>query len=151
MNFTHSSSRTVVTVWGPILGTGSFSGVRILAEALRGHVGWRPMWRAAAPKVGYDVVIVGGGGHGLATAHYLAAEHGIANVAVLEKGAIGLGNVGRNTTIVRSNYFEPENIRFYDLAQALGALRAGSRLQRDGEPARHPQPVPCRGPARPLR
>jgi heterotetrameric sarcosine oxidase beta subunit len=93
--------------------------VRILAEALRGHVGWRPMWRAAAPKVAYDVVIVGGGGHGLATAHYLAAEHGIANVAVLEKGAIGLGNVGRNTTIVRSNYFEPENIRFYDFSLKL--------------------------------
>jgi len=84
------------------------------------------MWRAAKPKPAYEVVIVGGGGHGLATAHYLAAEHGITNVAVVEKGAIGLGNVGRNTTIVRSNYFEPENIRFYDFS-----LKLWERFERD--------------------
>jgi methylglutamate dehydrogenase subunit A len=84
------------------------------------------MWRAAQPKASYEIVIVGGGGHGLATAHYLAAEHGITDVAVVEKGAIGLGNVGRNTTIVRSNYFEPENIRFYD-----ASLKLWERFERD--------------------
>ena len=67
----------------------------------------------------YDVVIVGGGGHGLATAYYLAKEHGITNVAVLEKGWIGSGNAGRNTTIIRSNYLLPGNIPFYELSLKL--------------------------------
>ena len=79
-------------------------------EALLGHGGWQPTWRDAAPKQSYDIIIVGGGGHGLATAFYLAKEHGLTNVAVLEKGWIGSGNAGRNTTIIRSNYLLPQNI-----------------------------------------
>src|SRR6187551_3490101 len=86
----------------------------LLKEAFRGHTGWTPAWRKAEPKADYDVVIIGGGGHGLATAYYLATEHGITNVAVLEKGYIGSGNAGRNTTIIRSNYLTPEGVRFYD-------------------------------------
>ena len=70
---------------------------------------WTPAWRDAAARRRYDVVIIGGGGHGLATAYYLAKEHGITNVAVLEKGWIGSGNAGRNTTIIRSNYLLPGN------------------------------------------
>ncbi len=91
----------------------------VLREALRGHTGWRPAWRAAAPKPAYDVVIVGGGGHGLAAAFYLASAYGIRNVAVVEKGWIGSGNVGRNTTIVRSNYLLPGNIPFYEKSLQL--------------------------------
>lgn len=91
----------------------------VLREALRGHKGWQPAWRDAAPRTDYDVVIVGGGGHGLATAFYLAKVHGITRVAVLEKGWIGGGNVGRNTTIVRSNYLLPGNIPFYELSMKL--------------------------------
>ena len=88
-------------------------------EALRGHSGWTPAWRDAAPRTHYDVVIIGGGGHGLATAYYLAKEHGITNVAVLEKGWIGSGNAGRNTTIIRSNYLLPGNKPFYEWSMKL--------------------------------
>ena len=90
-----------------------YSALRILAEGLIGNKRWAPMWREPEPKAAYDIVIVGGGGHGLATAHYLAKEFGIRNVAVLEKGWIGGGNVGRNTTIIRSNYLLPGNEPFY--------------------------------------
>src|ERR1019366_6438372 len=79
--------------------------------ALRGHVDWPRAWRDPQPKSTYDVIIVGGGGHGLATAYYLAKNHGVTKVAVLEKGWIGGGNTGRNTTIVRSNYLYPESAR----------------------------------------
>lgn len=91
----------------------------VLREALRGHVGWGPAWRDAEPKARYDVVIAGGGGHGLATAYYLAKAYGPLSIAVVEKGWLGGGNVGRNTTIVRSNYMLPGNIPFYELAMKL--------------------------------
>ena len=98
---------------------GRYSALRLIAEGLRGQRGWGRAWAKAAPKPAYRVVIVGGGGHGLATAFYLAHEFGITDVAVLERGPIGLGNVGRNTTIVRSNYFHPANIGFYEFSLKL--------------------------------
>jgi sarcosine oxidase subunit beta len=96
-----------------------YSLTSLLVNALAGHKGWKPQWRDAEPRDFYDVVIVGGGGHGLATAYYLAREHGITDVAVLEKAWIGGGNVGRNTTIVRSNYLLPGNIPLYELSMKL--------------------------------
>lgn len=96
-----------------------YSGLRIFREALRSHTGWERAWRDPEPKPSYDVIIIGGGGHGLASAYYLARDHGITNVAVIEKSAIGLGNVGRNTTIVRSNYLYPENHHFYEKSLQL--------------------------------
>ena len=91
-----------------------FSALRILKEGLTGNANWEPHWRNPSPKSKYDVIIIGGGGHGLATAYYLAKEHGITNVAILEKGWIGGGNVGRNTTILRSNYMFDANSHFYE-------------------------------------
>jgi heterotetrameric sarcosine oxidase beta subunit len=90
-----------------------YSGLAVLAQGLTGNKGWRPAWRDPAPKDAYDIVIIGGGGHGLSTAYYLAKEHGLKNIAVLEKGYLGGGNVGRNTTIVRANYGLPGNSEFY--------------------------------------
>jgi sarcosine oxidase subunit beta len=83
-------------------------------RAVTGHRSWRPAWRKAEPRPRYEVVVIGGGGHGLATAYYLAKEHGIRGVAVLEKGPIGLGNTGRNTTIIRSNYLWDASARIYE-------------------------------------
>ncbi|MCR9178471.1 MAG: FAD-dependent oxidoreductase, partial [Alphaproteobacteria bacterium] len=91
-----------------------YSVFSLLREGLTGHKGWIRAWRDPEPKKHYDVVIIGGGGHGLATAYYLAKSQGIRNVAVLEKGYIGGGNVGRNTTIVRSNYMLDGNSHFYE-------------------------------------
>ena len=96
-----------------------YSLLSLLAGAIRGRRHWQPAWRDAAPRAGYDLVIVGGGGHGLATAYYLAKVHGVRNIAVVEKGWIGSGNVGRNTTIVRSNYLLPGNIPFYEWSMQL--------------------------------
>ncbi len=91
-----------------------FSGLSLLWNSLGKHRGWREQWRRAEPKAEYDAVIVGGGGHGLGTAYHLAAEHGLTRIAVVEKGWIGGGNTGRNTTIIRSNYLFDESARLYD-------------------------------------
>jgi len=91
-----------------------FSGWNVFWNGLIGQTGWQRQWRAPQPKPDYDVVIVGGGIHGLATAYYLAKNHGLKNIAVLEKGWLGGGNAGRNTTIVRSNYMMPGNREFYE-------------------------------------
>ena len=96
-----------------------YSAFSLFKEALRGNKNWSRAWRDATPKAAYDVIIIGGGGHGLATAYYLAKNHGITNVAVIEKGYIGGGNTGRNTTIVRSNYMIDGNTNFYEHSMKL--------------------------------
>ena len=98
---------------------GKYSIFSLLRNAMSFHEGWEKVWRSPDPKSEYDVIIVGGGGHGLATAYYLAKEHGITNVAVLEKGWIGGGNTGRNTTIIRSNYLWDESAAIYEKALQL--------------------------------
>jgi sarcosine oxidase subunit beta len=91
-----------------------YSLVNVLGSALRGNAGWRPAWRTPTLQSSYDVVIIGGGGHGLATAYFLAKKHGMRRVAVLERGHIGQGNSGRNTQVSRSNYFYPVSSSFFD-------------------------------------
>ncbi len=96
-----------------------YSALTLLKGAAQGHRQWPAAWRDAEPQSQYDVIIVGGGGHGLAAAYYLAKNHGITRVAVLEKAWIGGGNTGRNTTVVRSNYLYPESARLYDFSLKL--------------------------------
>jgi sarcosine oxidase subunit beta len=96
-----------------------YSALSLLRAGLGGHAAWQRQWRSPEPKPSYDVIIVGAGGHGLATAFYLAKEHGITNVAVVERGWLGGGNTGRNTTIIRSNYLFDESARLYEHALKL--------------------------------
>ncbi|MBM3613582.1 MAG: sarcosine oxidase subunit beta family protein [Alphaproteobacteria bacterium] len=103
-----------------------YSALRILTEGLTGNRGWGPAWRTPEPKAAYDAIVIGGGGHGLSTAYYLAKNHGLRDIAVLEKGWLGSGNIGRNTTIVRANYFLPGNSEFYS-----HSLKLWEGLERD--------------------
>src|SRR5258708_34822976 len=96
-----------------------FSLRSLVDEATNAHEGWERQWRTPEPKAAYQAIIVGGGGHGLATAYYMAKEHGMRNIAVLEKGWIGGGNTGRNTTIIRSNYLYDESAAVYEHAVKL--------------------------------
>lgn len=96
-----------------------YSAFAIAREAARFHTGWERAWASPDPKKNYDVVIVGAGGHGLATAYYLGKNHGITNIAVIEKGWLGGGNTGRNTTIIRSNYLQDESAAIYEKARSL--------------------------------
>jgi methylglutamate dehydrogenase subunit A len=103
-----------------------YSVLSLVKAALNGNRGWEPIWREPAPQKQYDAIIVGGGGHGLATAYYLARNHQLTNIAVVEKGYLGSGNVGRNTTIVRSNYLLDGNEPFYE-----HSLRLWEGLEQD--------------------
>ncbi len=103
-----------------------YSALSLIDGAIRGNAALRPLWRRPEPQAAYDMIIIGGGGHGLSTAYYLAREHGATRVAVLEKGSLGLGNVGRNTTIVRANYQLPGNSEFYS-----HSLRLWEGLERE--------------------
>src|SRR5882762_8325973 len=96
-----------------------FSALALARNAASFHENWPQLWRSPTPQSRYDVIIVGGGGHGLATAYYLAKEHGIRKVAVIERGWLGGGNTGRNTTVIRSNYYYPQSVRLYDFALKL--------------------------------
>ena len=96
-----------------------YSAFAIAREAFRHHQGWERAWRSPEPKSAYDVIIIGAGGHGLATAYYLGKNFGITNVAILEKGWLGGGNTGRNTTIIRSNYLQDASAAIYEKARSL--------------------------------
>ena len=102
-----------------------YSLLNVLGHALRGNLGWAPAWRTPTLRSTYDVVVIGGGGHGLATAYFLAKKHGVQRVALLERGHIGQGNSGRNTQVIRSNYFYPASSSFFDhslkLYEGLGS------------------------------
>jgi len=99
--------------------TSRYSAASLIREGLNRQRGWTPAWGEPEPKARYDAIVIGGGGHGLATAYYLAKNHGIRNVAVLERGWIGGGNTGRNTTIIRSNYFYPQTAAFFEFSLKL--------------------------------
>mgnify|MGYP002139272564 CR=1 FL=1 len=96
-----------------------YSVFAVVREAMRAHKGWEAQWVSPEPRQSYDVIIIGAGGHGLGAAYYLAKEHGVRRIAVLEKGWLGGGNTGRNTTIIRSNYLLPESIPFYEWSMKL--------------------------------
>ncbi|MGB7243534.1 MAG: sarcosine oxidase subunit beta family protein [Sulfitobacter sp.] len=96
-----------------------YSAFAVAREAARYHSGWERAWRAAEPKRKYDVIIIGAGGHGLATAYHLGKNHGIKNVAILEKGWLGGGNTGRNTTIIRSNYLQDPSAALFEKSRSL--------------------------------
>lgn len=114
-----------------------YSLLKVLGQAVRGNTGWKPAWRSPTLQRSYDVVVIGGGGHGLATAYFLAKKHGVKRVALLEKGWIGGGNSGRNTQVTRSNYFYPVSSSFFDhslkLYEGLGReLNFNVMLRQDG-------------------
>ena len=96
-----------------------YSFLSLLGGAFSGQENWRPAWRSPEPKAAYDIAVIGAGGHGLATAYYLAKDHNLTNVVVLEKGWLGGGNTGRNTTVIRSNYLRDDSIAIYELSRSL--------------------------------
>lgn len=104
----------------------TYSALKIFKEALTGHKGWKPVWRKSIAQNSYDIIIIGGGGHGLATAFYLSKQFKQKKIAVLEKGWVGGGNVGRNTTIIRSNYMLNKNQAFYEFS-----LKLWERIEKD--------------------
>ncbi|MEL7255247.1 MAG: sarcosine oxidase subunit beta family protein [Pseudomonadota bacterium] len=96
-----------------------YSAFAVAKEALKNHLGWERAWKSPEPRQRYDAIIIGAGGHGLATAYYLGKNHGITNVAILEKGWLGGGNTGRNTTIIRSNYLQDASAALYEKSRSL--------------------------------